>query len=263
MRGWRSIALIGFGIATVTVGCGVTALVLWARFAAPPKHNLTISSTTSAGTIRVLADQSGKLTAMVPAGSGPLPPGMRLHSSVHVRVDMVAERTQFGAGTKLEPPIPWRRRFTTVCNDHTMAMSGGTSSTVNNATLDREVVDAISANKEAVARIRKYAPWPPGERTEFARDGIRYLTYRFVRREQRWFAGGAAGLAIVGGVMLFLGIRRSRSRHSCAMCGYDLRGLQRDRCPECGSATNAGCTTVPSLTSPSESPPSGSPGPSP
>lgn len=263
MRGWRSIALFGFGIATVTAGCVVTALVLWARFAAPPKHALTISSTTSAGTILVLADESGKLTAMVPNGSGPLPPGMRLHSSVKVRVDMAAERTQFGAGNATEPPIPWKRRFTTVCSVHTLSTVGQGSSTVNNANLDSETIDAISANKEAVARIRKHAPWPPGERTEFARDGLRYLTYRFVRKEQRWFAGGAAGLAMVGGLMLFSGIRRSRSRHTCAMCGYDLRGLQRDRCPECGSGINTVRTAGSALTSPSESPPSDSPGPSP
>jgi hypothetical protein len=42
--------------------------------------------------------------------------------------------------------------------------------------------------------------------------------------------------------------RRRRSRHSagkCLACGYDLRGIVSDKCPECGEATRATAAAPP------------------
>jgi len=36
--------------------------------------------------------------------------------------------------------------------------------------------------------------------------------------------------------MLIVVVFQSRAQHLCATCGYDLRGIDTEVCPECGSA---------------------------
>jgi hypothetical protein len=44
----------------------------------------------------------------------------------------------------------------------------------------------------------------------------------------------AGAVALLTGIAVMLIYRRT-PRGACAACGYDLRGLPRARCPECGA----------------------------
>lgn len=55
----------------------------------------------------------------------------------------------------------------------------------------------------------------------------------------RWFfvvLASFAWLPLALGVLHVARLRRRQARGECATCGYSLRGLNRPRCPECGTA---------------------------
>jgi hypothetical protein len=66
------------------------------------------------------------------------------------------------------------------------------------------------------------------------------LVYAFA--QDLAFVAAAVGLA----ALLYLAVLGSAARRGeanawkCGKCGYDLRGLKDERCPECGTARKAG-----------------------
>jgi hypothetical protein len=56
-----------------------------------------------------------------------------------------------------------------------------------------------------------------------------------------WFIAALAFLLPGRRALRWIGLRRRKIRGRCVSCGYDLRA-SKDRCPECGTATNVGNT---------------------
>lgn len=222
----------------------IAAVAIWAQWGAAPVPNTVIGWTRSAASIVVLRDQSGKLSAMLSdatKGSWELPSGHQYYASVNIGARMTSEATLLGDSVPGSVPsgiaIPWRRQYTTVCDLMPLFDLGtsGTASRSRGVELPADVVAAISSDEACVAQIRKeHAPWPPGNRREFDRDGVLYVTHRLLKPWFVYQALGAAAILISGGWLIVSASRCRRLRHACPVCGYDMRGLADSPCPECG-----------------------------
>lgn len=91
-----------------------------------------------------------------------------------------------------------------------------------------------------------------------------YVT--LVEGGSRSVAAAWAGIVLLGGIMLALGVRgktralRGHGPGRCTACGYDLRGAPPGPCPECGRAADLSRSPAPPATAPRPAPP-GTPSP--